>query len=121
MTRRKPRNHHRREFCEGDGYGGDGGSLNDEEHGPAVEEAPERAERFAEIDVLTAGVRHGRGEFAVAERADYGHDSRDDPDGEQESGALHLVNDVGGDDEDTGADHRAADDHGGIEEAEAFD
>ena len=43
-----------------------------------------RPERFSEIDVLPAGVRHRRRQFAVAERADDGHDARDDPDQQQQ-------------------------------------
>ena len=39
---------------------------------PAEEKAPEASEGFAEIDVLAAGVGHGGGEFAIAERGDDG-------------------------------------------------
>ena len=43
------------EFSEGDADRRDGPGLDDEEERPAVEEAPERAERLAQIDVLAAG------------------------------------------------------------------
>ena len=69
----KPRHDHRRKFGERNGNRGDGRGLNDQQHRPAVEEAPERPERFAQINVLPAGVRHGRGQFAIAQRADQGH------------------------------------------------
>ena len=68
--RRKPRSQHAGKFGKGDGDRGDGGGLDHEEHRPAVEKAPSVAERFAQVDVLAAGMGHGGGEFAVAERAD---------------------------------------------------
>ena len=87
---------------------------------PAVEEAGQRAEGFAQVDVLAAGLGHGGGEFAVAERGDEGEDGGDEPGGDEEPGGLHLACDVGGDDEDAAADHGAHDQRGGVEEAEAF-
>ena len=108
-------------FGERDGNGGDGAGLDDEEQRPAVEEAPEAAEGFAQVDVLAAGVRHGGGEFAVAEGGDDGERRADQPAEDQQAGRFHLARDIGADDEDAGADHRAHDERGGGGEAEAFD
>ena len=108
-------------FGEGDGDGGDGAGLDDDEQGPAVEEAPEASEGLAQVDVLAAGVRHGGGEFSIAERGDDGEGRADEPAEDQQAGGFHLARDIGADDEDAGADHRAHDERGGGGEAEAFD
>ena len=94
--------------------------MDDGEESPAVEEAGEGAEGFAEIDVLAAGLRHGGGELAVAEGGNDGEGGGDEPGGGEEAGGLDLARDVGGDDEDSGADHGTHDESGGVEEAEAF-
>ena len=66
-------------------------------------------------------MRHGGGEFAVAERRDDGERRADEPAENQQAGRFHLARDVGADDEDAGADHGAHDERGGGDEAEAFD
>ncbi len=76
------------ELAEGHADGGDGAGLDDQEERPAVEESPERAEGFAQVDVLAAGVRHHGGEFAVGERAGDGHESGDQPGGDQQRGRV---------------------------------
>ena len=76
------------ELGERDGDGGDGAGLDDGEEGPAVEEAGQRAEGFAQVDVLAAGLGHGGGEFAVAERGDQGEDGGDEPDEHQQAGRI---------------------------------
>ena len=108
-------------FGEGDGDGGDGAGLDDDEEGPAVEESPEASEGFAQVDVLAAGVRHGGGEFAVAEGGDDGEGGADEPAEDEQAGRLHLARDIGADDEDAGADHGAHDERGGVGQAEPFD
>ena len=65
-----------RVFGEGHRHGGDGAGLNHREHRPAEEESGERAEGFAQVDVLPARVGHGGGQFAVAERGDQGEEPR---------------------------------------------
>ena len=102
----EPRNHHRREFRECDCHGCDRGRLDHKQHRPAVEETPDRAQRFAQVDVLPAGLRHRGGEFSVAERADQRHYAGSEPYGEQKRRALYLMRDIRGHDEDARADHR---------------
>ena len=70
VLRRDPGDEHARIFGEGHGHGGDGSGLDHQKHGPAEEESAQGAEGFAQIDVLAAGVRHGRGELPVGERRD---------------------------------------------------
>ena len=104
---------------EGDGDRGDGAGLDDQEQGPAVEESPERAVGFAEIDVLAAGAGHHGRQFAVAQGGADGESAGDEPGRQQPAGGPDLARDVGGDDEDARADHGAGDEHGGIQQAEA--
>src|SRR5207248_5172457 len=59
-------------FGEADGDGGDCSGLYDEEECPAVEKAPERRERLAQIDVLPARLRHHRRKLSVRERGHHG-------------------------------------------------
>ena len=108
-------------LCERHGYGGDGAGLDDDEGGPAEEEGPEATEGFAEINVLSAGLRHGGGKFAIAERGDDGQHGGDEPADDEQAGRLHLAGDIGAHDKNAGADHGAHDESGGIEQAEAFD
>ena len=118
---REPRRDDACEFGEGDGHGCDRGGLNDEKHRPAVEESEKRPERFAQVNVLAASVRHCRGKLAKAQRADQCDQAGSEPDHEQQPGTLHLVRDVRRNDKNPGADHRADDDHRRIEQAETFD
>src|SRR5450755_2526544 len=111
VGRREPRDHYRGESGESDRDRRDGGGLNDEQHRPAVEKAPDFAERFAEIDVLATSFWHSGSEFSIAERSDERHYARSDPDSEEKRGAFYLVRDICGDDENAGADHRSGDDH----------
>src|SRR5207253_1616124 len=103
---------------EGDRHGGDRARLDDEHERPAVEEAPERPVQLAQVDVLPAGARHGGGQVPVAERARHGERPGDGPHGEQPAGRRQPARDVGRDDEDARADHRAGDQRGRVEEAE---
>ncbi len=73
-------------FGEGHRDGCDGAGLDDGEERPAVEEAPEASEGFAQVDVLAAGVWHGRGQFAVAERRDDGEGRADEPAENEQAG-----------------------------------
>ena len=75
-----------KELSEGDADRGDGPGLYDEEERPSVEKSAERAERFAEIDVLAAGLRHHGGEFAVTERSDEGHEGCHHPGRDEQRG-----------------------------------
>ncbi len=79
VLRRDPRHEDAGVFREGHGHGGDGAGLNHHEQRPAVQEAVQRTEGFAQVDVLPAGVRHGRRQFAVAQRRDEGEDRRRPP------------------------------------------
>ncbi len=108
------------ELAEGHADSGDGSGLNDQVHRPAVEESPERAERFAQVNILAAGVRHHGGQFSVGERAGDGHESGHHPGGDQQRGRIDQAGDFGGDDEDAGADHRAHDQRGGAGQAQTF-
>ena len=92
-------------LAEGYADGGNGAALNDEKERPAVEEAPQRAEGLAQVDVLAAGLGHHGRQFAVGERRDDGHEAGDQPGRNQQGGRVHDARDVGGDDEDAGANH----------------
>ena len=79
ILRRDPREEDAGVFGERHRDGRDGAGLDHHEQRPAEEEAEQRAEGFAQVDVLAAGVRHGGGEFAVAERGDQGEERGDHP------------------------------------------
>ena len=79
---------------ESDGDRGDRAGLNDEKERPAVEKSPERRIRFAQINVLPAGVRKQRREFAVGKRGSDRQQSGDDPGEQQAAGRAGLARDV---------------------------
>ena len=107
-------------FAEGHANGGDGSGLNDEKERPAVEKAPQRTQRFAQVDILAAGLGHHGGQLAVAERADHGHDGGDDPGCQIERRRIGEARDIAVDDKDAAADHRSHNDGGGAEQAQAL-
>src|SRR5713226_525609 len=92
-------------LCEADRDSRNGAGLNNEEKCPAVEKTPKRRERFAQINILPAGLRHHRGQLAVRERRRQSQQASDDPDNQQPSGRAYLPRNVRGDDENAGADH----------------
>ena len=47
------------------GQGGDGAALGDPHLRPAVNKAPQRSVRFAQIDILTARAGHSRGQLGI--------------------------------------------------------
>ncbi len=97
---------------------GDRSRLNDEEQRPAVEKSPQRRIRFAQVNVLAARLRHHRRKFAVGERRGERHESGDDPREREAARRARLPRDVRGDEKNSGADHRADDDHRRIEDAQ---
>ena len=107
-------------LAEGDAHRGDGARLDDQKERPAVEKAPQRTQRFAQIDVLAAGVGHHRRQLAVGQRAGDGHESGDQPGGDQQGGRIAEAGDIGGDNEDARADHGAHDQRGGAGKAQTF-
>ena len=46
-------------------HGGHGSSLDDQKQSPSIQEAPERAQRFTQINILSAGFGHHGGKFAI--------------------------------------------------------
>ena len=101
--------------------GGDGSGLNYKKERPSVKKTPERRIRFAEIDVLAAGVGKKRGEFAIGKRGGDGEQAGEHPSEDKAARGTGLARNVGSDDENAGADHRADNDHGAVEEADGAD
>jgi hypothetical protein len=109
----KPRNQITGVAREADGDRRDRAGLNHHEERPAVEESPQRRERFAQVDVLPARPRHHRCQLAVGQRSGERQHTGEDPCGEQQTGTPGLPSHLGGHEEDAGPDHRADDDHRG--------
>ena len=95
--------------------------LNDQEKRPAVEKTPQRRIGFAQVDVLSARLGHHRRKLAIGKRRGNRQDAGNNPGEEQTARRTRLPGDVGGHDEDAGANHRADDNHGGVEQAQAAD
>jgi hypothetical protein len=70
VLRGDPRHKYAGEFGESHRDRRDGAGLDHQEERPTVQETAKRPERLAQIDVLAARLRHGRRQFAVAERGD---------------------------------------------------
>ena len=120
VGRRDGREEDAEKLAERHADGGDGSGLDDEEQRPAVEKSPQRAQRFAQVNVLPAGMRHHGSQFTVGQRAGDGHEAGHQPGADQQRGRVGQARDVGGDDEDAGADHRAHDQRGRAGKAEPF-
>ena len=98
---------------------GNSAGLNDEEERPPVQKPPQRRERLAQVDVLATGARHHGGQFAVGQRSRQGEQPRDQPGRQQPGRAADQARDVGGDDEDPRADHRADHHHRRVKQPES--
>jgi hypothetical protein len=99
----------------------DGAGLDHDEQRPAVEEAGQRPERLAQIDVLATRLRHHRRQLAVREGRREREQAGDQPDHQEPAGRSDLAGDVGRDDEDARPDHRAGHDHRGVDQSEPAD
>ena len=102
-------------FAEGHANRGYGSGLDDKKQRPSVEKAPQRTQRFAQVDILAAGFGHHGGQLTVAERANHGHDRGDGPCCEIQRRRIGQAGNVAVDDKDAAADHRAHNDGGGAE------
>ena len=121
MGRRNRGKEDAQKLAESHAHSGDRPGLNHQKQSPAVEKSPQRPQRLAQINILPAGARHHRGQFAIAERADDGHESGDKPGPDQQGRRIHLARNLGRHNKDAGADHRAHDQHGGAGQAQTFD
>ena len=104
---------------ERDGDGRDRARLDDEHERPPVEEAADRPVELRQIHVLSPRARHGGGEPPVARGARHRERAGDRPDEQEPAGRRQASRDVGRDDEDAGADHRARDERRRVDEAES--
>jgi hypothetical protein len=85
----------------------DGPGLDDEEERPAVEKSPQRPQRFAQVNILAAGLGHHGRQLAVAERGGEGQDGRHHPCAQKQRRGLGSASDVRAYDVDAGTDHRS--------------
>src|SRR6266702_2519451 len=113
--RREARPEHRGKPREGNRDSRDRAGLNHDKQCPTIEVAEQRRDRFAQIDVVAAGLWVHRRELAIRQRTEQGHDSRQHPHEQQQAGGMDLPQDVGRHDEDAGSDHRSDDEGGGVE------
>ena len=118
MALAKLRHEHAEEFGERNADSGDEAGLDDEKAGPAVEKAPERTIGFTQENVLAAGIGHHGRELGVTDRPNDRQDAGENPHEQQPAGGPDITADVGGNDEDARADHRAGDQHGGVKKSQ---
>ena len=86
VRRRDGRKEDAKELSERHADCGDGTGLNNKKESPAIEEAPERAESFAQENILASGAGHHGGKFAVAEGADDSEKAGYQPGADQQCG-----------------------------------
>ena len=102
----------------GDRDRGDGAALDDEEQRPAVQEAGERMQSVAQVDVLAARLGKERAELGVGERAGQRDRAAGDPRPQHEQRRVETLRDDVGSDEDAGADDPPDHHHRGVEGTE---
>ena len=79
LRRRDRRKEDAEELAARHANGGNRSGLDDQVQRPAVEKSPQRTQRFAQVDVLPARLRHHGRQFAVSQRARDGHEAGDQP------------------------------------------
>ncbi len=109
-----------KKLAEGHSNSGYSASLDHQKQSPSVEEAPQRPQRFAQINVLPASLGHHGRQFAIRERAHNSHESGNQPGAQQQRRRVGLAGNFGGHNKDAGADHGAHDQRGGAGEAQTF-
>ncbi len=92
-------------FAERHAHGGNRPGLDDQEQSPSIEKAPERAQRFTQVNVLSAGAGHHGGKLAVRERANNRHKASDQPRANQQRGRVDLAANLRRHNKDAGANH----------------
>jgi len=73
VRRRNGGDENPQKLAESHAHSGDRAGLNHQEQRPPIKESPQRAERLAQVNVLSSGTRHHCGQFAVAQRPDDSH------------------------------------------------
>jgi hypothetical protein len=81
-------------------------------------ECDESSIGLAQEHVHPAGLGEGGGQLRQGERAAEAQHPTDHPDGQHQDGRFDAPRDLGGDDEDPRADHRADEDADDVDEAE---
>ena len=103
---------------ESDDQSGDRAGFDDQEQGPPEEEGDDGPVGFAEIDIDAAGLGIDRGQLGDGQGAEETQDTSHDPDGQHQLRCPNGLGDIGGVDEDPGADHGSDDDPDDAEQAE---
>ena len=101
----------RKRYCRGCDFS----SLNHQEQRPSEKKAKRSSVRLAQKNVNAAGSRHHRGQFRAAERAGDRHHPRDDPREQEPAGRTAQPGRFRGRNENARTDHRADDDHRGVQ------
>ena len=104
----------------GNGHGGVGARLNDEELRPAEEERPQVAERLAEKHVLSTGTGQHRRQFRTAVGAEDGEQPAEDPQADQHRGRRCFPGHDRQRQKDGRADHGADHERRGVEQSQAL-
>jgi hypothetical protein len=103
---------------EGGGGGGDGGPETDREGGPAGEEAPDRTEGAAQVDVLAAHTGQGGPELRIRQRSGQGEHGAGDPESEDRERVAQIAGQEAARREDSAADGVGDEETGGRERAD---
>ena len=99
---------------------GDGPRLDHHEQGPAVQITEQRRDALAQVDVLAAGIGEHRRQLAVGQRPHQRDHAGDPPHREQQPRGDDLPQDLGRNDVDPRADHRADHERRGVEARNSF-
>ena len=114
------REEHAQELAECHADCGNRAGLDDQVQRPAVEKSPQRPQRLAQVHVLPARVRHHRRQFAVGQRAGDGQEAGHQPRRNQQRRRVDLARNLGRDNKDARADHRAHHQRGCAGQAQSF-
>jgi hypothetical protein len=70
---------HPQKLAEGHAHRGDGPGLDHQEQRPPEQKSPQRPQRLAQVDILSAGLGHHRRQLTVTERPNQRKDGRYHP------------------------------------------
>src|SRR5690606_6602167 len=88
--------------------------LDHREETPSVQKCDKPAICLLQVNILATGTRIHSAKFTIAYSGCYGHEARDNPNGDEPSGTANIPKNIGAHDEDTGSNHGTRHEHGSV-------
>ena len=120
VRRRHRRKKHAQKLAERNAHRRNRPRLDHQKQRPPKQKTPQRPQRFSQIDILSAGLRHHRRQLAITERPNQRQHSRHNPRTQKQRRRSHAPRNVSIHNVDARPNHRSDDDRGSTEQPKAL-